>query len=342
MSLKVVSLITSIDGFRIGPMSFDVEAGEVLSILGPSGSGKTILLKTIAGLHRIEEGEIWLDGMNITDLPPHKRKIAFVFQDDALFPHLRTFENLGFPLRIMRKPRKVVDLMVKEKAEELDGLPGYLSRMPSELPKGMKKLTAIGRETIKDFKLILMDEPLEHLDKRVREEMRVFLKRIIRGINVTTLIVLNDPLDAMVLADEIILMRNGRMISHGKPMDLFENPKDVFTLRYFSPHGLNEVMTYVKDGIESLFDLRVNLRDGIYTLMIRPEDFEHADHGKDARILNESFVDSRKRIVEFELEKIEMRAILREKLADTLKVKPRRAFFVKDEEVVLRYEGENG
>jgi len=332
--LKVVSLKTHIGDFVLGPVSFQVEDGEIVAIVGPSGSGKTLLLRSLAGLHPIDEGKVVYNGRDITDLPPSKRRIAFVFQEEALFPHMNTFGNLAFPLKIRKVPKEETVASVKKKAQELDGLPEYLPKFPNALPKGIRKLASIGRETIREFDMVFLDEPLEHLDKQVRNLMRTFLKKLLSGMKKTVLIVLNDPTDAMAIAERVILMKEGKIVTYSSPMDLYNSPKDIFTLQYFSSKGLNILKTHVEGGKESIFGVKVPLEDGDYDIALRPEDIEVSDDGIEVEVSFYAFLDSERWLCELCSEKFSANAILRLKdLPKKVKILPKKMFFVKGERV---------
>jgi len=332
--LKVVSLKSHIGDFTLGPLSFSVKDGEIVAIVGPSGSGKTLLLRSLSGLHPIDGGKIEYAGEDITCLPPSKRKIAFVFQEEALFPHMNTFENLAFPLRIRKVPKKRTALSVEKKAQELDGLPEYLSKFPNTLPKGIRKLASIGRETIKEFNLIFLDEPLEHLDKQIRDLMRTFLKKLLSDLKKTVLIVLNDPTDAMAISEKVLLMKDGKIFAYSSPMELYNFPKDLFTLQYFSPKGLNILKTYVKKGKEVIFGVKVPLEDGDYDIALRPEDIVESDDGIEMEVSFSSFLDSERWLCELRSENFSMSAILKLKeLQEKVKILPKRMFFIKGEKV---------
>ncbi|HDG61656.1 MAG TPA: ABC transporter ATP-binding protein, partial [Thermotoga sp.] len=332
--LKVMSLKTHIGDFVLGPLSFDVRDGEIVAVVGPSGSGKTLLLRSLAGLHPIDEGRIEYDGRDITDLPPSKRRIAFVFQEEALFPHMNTFGNLAFPLRIRKVPKEETEASVEKKAQELDGLPEYLPKFPNALPKGIRKLASIGRETIREFDMIFLDEPLEHLDKQVRNLMRTFLKKLLSGMKKTVLIVINDPTDAMAIAERVILMKDGKIVTYSSPMDLYNSPEDIFTLQYFSSKGLSILKTRVEGERESVFGVKVSLEDGDYDIALRPEDIVVSDDGVEAEVSFSAFLDSGRWLCELCFENTSVSAILRLKdLPRRVKILPKKMFFIKGERV---------
>jgi multiple sugar transport system ATP-binding protein len=236
-TLKVVKLKARIGTFELGPVDLNVGRKEIVGLIGPSGCGKTLLLRTVAGLQEPVAGQVFIDGEDITYLEPHLRGLAFVFQDNALFPHFDTHNNIAFPLKIKKDPQ--TEEKVQKKAAELDGLADYLDRWPKELPAGMKKLTAIGRETVKKFNLILMDEPFERLDKKIRTELRAMIKRMLMAIDESVLIVLNDPEDALAITDRVYVMKDGVFVQSGEPREVYANPASHFVMELFSTMGIN-------------------------------------------------------------------------------------------------------
>lgn len=241
-ALEVRNLTSRIDNFMLGPVNLNVEQGEIVGIIGPSGCGKTLLLRTIAGLHENLTGSISMNGRDVSEIPVSKRNLAFVFQDSALFPHMDTYENIAFSLKIQKQQkRNQIRNTVTVKAEELDGLYEYLEKIPKELPGGIKKLTAIARETVKKFNMIFMDEPFERLDKTVRTELRTLLKKILLEIGHSVLIVINDAEDALAITSRVYIMRNGKIDCSGKPVEIYANPPTDFALDLFSINGVNRV-----------------------------------------------------------------------------------------------------
>jgi multiple sugar transport system ATP-binding protein len=238
-TLKVVNLKARIGTFELGPVDLNVGKKEIVGLIGPSGCGKTLLLRTIAGLQEPVTGQVFIDGKDVTYLEPHLRGLAFVFQDNALFPHFDTHNNIAFPLKIKKDPQ--TEEKVQKKAAELDGLTDYLDRWPKELPAGMKKLTAIARETVKKFNLILMDEPFERLDKKIRTELRAMIKRLLMAIGESVLIVLNDPEDALAITDRIYVMKEGVFVQSGEPREIYTSPASYFVMELFSTMGITRV-----------------------------------------------------------------------------------------------------
>ncbi|OAA22127.1 ABC transporter ATP-binding protein [Kosmotoga sp. DU53] len=268
--LRVESLEAKLGDFKLGPVSLKARENEIVALLGSSGCGKTLLLRAIAGLQEPSGGKVFIAGRDATALSPNTRNIAFVFQNDAIFPHLDTFENVAFPLRL-RKDKEAEGKVVK-KAQELDGLSDYLDKLPEKLPAGIRKLTAIARETVRNFELILMDEPFERLDRKIRNEMRTLVKKILMVLGRCVVIVLNDPEDAMAIADRVYVMKKGRFIASGNPVELYANPPSIEVMEIFSPLGVNRIKNIV----------------------FRPEDVEIAEDGEEIEIIHSSPYDSKK------------------------------------------------
>lgn len=268
--LRVEALEARIGDFKLGPVNLRAGENEIVALLGSSGCGKTLLLRTIAGLQEPSGGKVFISGRDATNLSPNERNIAFVFQNDAIFPHLDTFENVAFPLRLRKD--KEVESKVAKKAQELNGLSEYLEKLPEKLPAGIRKLTAIARETVRNFELILMDEPFERLDKKIRTEMRTLVKRLLTMLGRCVVIVLNDPEDAMAIASRVYVMKNGNFIASGDPVELYVNPPSLEVMEFFSPLGVNRVGNIV----------------------FRPEDVEMAEDGEEIEIVHSSPYDSKK------------------------------------------------
>ncbi|WP_249689085.1 ABC transporter ATP-binding protein [Microvirga sp. 3-52] len=207
--------------------SLTVPAGEFLTLLGPSGSGKTTLLMMLAGLIVADAGEVWIDGKDATFEPVFKRDIGMVFQNYALFPHLTVYENIAFPLRM----RRMSEATIREKVErilEIVRLPQVAGRLPRELSGGQQQRIALARCAVYEPSIILMDEPLGALDKKLRDHMQLEIKRLHTELGATILYVTHDQEEAMAMSDRICLMNNGRIEQLGTPADLYFRPVSVF------------------------------------------------------------------------------------------------------------------
>ncbi|MGE0769275.1 MAG: ABC transporter ATP-binding protein [Hyphomicrobiaceae bacterium] len=204
-----------------------VQKGECVTLLGPSGSGKTTLLNIVAGLLTLDKGEVWIEDRLSTHLPPYARDIGMVFQNYALFPHMTVFENIAFPLRMRRMGRSEIAARVA-KALGAVSLEDKADRMPSELSGGQQQRIALARALVYEPSIILMDEPLAALDKKLREQLQLEIRRVQRDLGITMLYVTHDQQEALLLSDRICLMNNARIEQIGTPDDLYFRPQTLF------------------------------------------------------------------------------------------------------------------
>jgi multiple sugar transport system ATP-binding protein len=219
-------------------IDLDVPEGEFCVLVGPSGCGKSTLLRSIAGLEDTDAGTISIDGQPVDGLRPRDRDVAMVFQNYALYPHLSVFENIAFGLRARRVP----DGEVRERVARAAGMLGVeqlLDRTPRQLSGGQRQRVAIGRAVVRDARLFLFDEPLSNLDAQLRDGMRAEIKRLHQEIGKTTIYVTHDQIEAMTLADRIVLMRDGRIEQQGAPLDLFERPATRFVAGFLGSPSMN-------------------------------------------------------------------------------------------------------
>jgi putative spermidine/putrescine transport system ATP-binding protein len=207
--------------------NLEVGEGEFLTLLGPSGSGKTTLLRVLAGLLDADEGDVWIGQTLITSLPPHMRDIGLVFQNYALFPHLDVFENIAFPLRMRGITRSEIAPRV-QRALATVRMERMAPRMPTELSGGEQQRIALARAIVYEPSIILLDEPLAALDKKLREQLQLELKRVHRDLGITMLYVTHDQQEALLLSDRICLMNAGRIEQLGTPADLYFRPVSAF------------------------------------------------------------------------------------------------------------------
>jgi len=259
-------------------VSFRAAEGKVLALLGPSGCGKTTLLRVVAGLETATSGTLTLDGRPLDGVDAGARDVGFVFQSYALYPHLTVSRNLSLALEVRRLPRAEIAQRVAETAQLL-GLTGLLSRHPAELSGGQQQRVAVGRALIRRPRLYLMDEPLSNLDALLREEMRAELKSLFRRLGATVLYVTHDQSEAMSLADEVLALKDGKVLQAAPPEELYRRPADLFTATFVgSPRmtvwrGRAEGTEFVSEGTR--LPLPPGLRDGTELCAgIRPEDVE--------------------------------------------------------------------
>ncbi len=222
----------------INDVNLTVKDREFVVFLGQSGCGKTTTLRAIAGLETIDSGEILIDGTPVQDTRAEARDIAFVFQSFALYPHLTVYENMAFPLRAVGTPKSQVDQTVRRVAGVLQ-IGGLLARRPSALSGGDLQRVAIGRALVRNPKAMLMDEPIGSLDAKLREEMRVELKRLHVEQGSTTIYVTHDQIEAMALADRIVVMHAGVLQQVGRPEDVYANPVNLFVAQFVGSPVMN-------------------------------------------------------------------------------------------------------
>lgn len=212
-------------------VSLDIEKGELITLLGPSGCGKTTTLRMIAGFEFPTLGRITLDGQEINSLPPHKREMSMVFQSYAIFPHLTVFENIAYGLNVQRLSKSVIKERVN-KVLELVHLEGYGDRAPTQLSGGQQQRVALARALIMEPKVLLMDEPLSNLDAKLREEMRTEIRRIQKEMNITSVYVTHDQIEAMTLSDRIVVMNQGIIEQIGTPVEIYRFPNSRFVANF--------------------------------------------------------------------------------------------------------------
>ncbi|MEX2715805.1 MAG: ABC transporter ATP-binding protein, partial [Candidatus Sigynarchaeota archaeon] len=215
-----------------------IKKQEFLTIMGPSGCGKTTTLRMIAGLETPSEGEIYFDGNPVTDVPPHQRNVAMVFQDYALYPHMDAYDNIAFNLRVKKMPEAEIRELVKRNAELLK-IEHLLERMPAELSGGEKQRVALARALVRQPTVFLLDEPLSNIDAKLREEMRSELIKIHEKVQTTFIYVTHDQIEAMTLSNKIALMNKGRIVQYDTPLNIYNNPVDMFVASFVGSPSIN-------------------------------------------------------------------------------------------------------
>ncbi|MEH6632681.1 MAG: ABC transporter ATP-binding protein [Halopseudomonas aestusnigri] len=219
-------------------IDLSIEPGEFVVFVGPSGCGKSTLLRMIAGLEEITSGEFWIGNKRADQLPVSDRDIAMVFQSYALYPHMTLGENIGFPLRLAKVPQKEIQQKIMKIAEALH-LDNILDRKPGQISGGQRQRVAIGRALARDPKIILLDEPLSNLDAGLRLEMRVELARLHKKLAATMIYVTHDQVEAMTLADRIVILQNGEIAQVGTPLDLYNKPANTFVAEFIGSPKMN-------------------------------------------------------------------------------------------------------
>ncbi len=278
---KKYDRVAAVDG-----VSLDIRSGEFLTLLGPSGSGKTSTLMMIAGFETPSAGDIAIDGRSVVAMPPYRRNIGMVFQNYALFPHLTVEENVGFPLKQRGVPKAERARLVAE-ALQLVHLPGYGARYPRQLSGGQQQRVAVARAVVFKPRLLLMDEPLGALDKQLRENLQLEMRRLHADLGITFIYVTHDQEEALTMSDRIAVMNDGKVAQVGRPEDLYDRPSDRFVAGFIGESNFlpaivrgveDDVVTAECDGalIRAICPNRPASGEKV-TLTTRPERLRFAD-----------------------------------------------------------------
>ena len=219
-------------------VSIDIDDGEFLVLVGPSGCGKSTLLRMIAGLEEINEGEIAIGGTVVNDMAPKARDVAMVFQNYALYPHMTVRQNMGFSLRLRRADKSLIRERV-ESAAQILGLTKLLDRLPRQLSGGERQRVAMGRAIVRDPQVFLFDEPLSNLDAKLRVQMRTEIKALHQRLRTTAIYVTHDQVEAMTMAERIVVMNLGRVEQVGRPLDLYDRPANLFVAGFIGSPAMN-------------------------------------------------------------------------------------------------------
>jgi multiple sugar transport system ATP-binding protein len=247
----------------IPDISLDIEDGEFVVFVGPSGCGKSTLLRLIAGLEDTTSGQILLDGEDMTKAPPARRGLAMVFQSYALYPHMSVRDNIAFPLKMAKAPKEVIDQKVEYAARTLN-LGSYLDRRPRALSGGQRQRVAIGRAIVREPKAFLFDEPLSNLDAALRVNMRLEITELHQQLKTTMIYVTHDQVEAMTMADRIVVLNAGNVEQFGSPLDLYKKPANRFVAGFIGSPRMNFV-----DGPEAA-------KHNAHAIGVRPEHFKLA------------------------------------------------------------------
>jgi ABC-type Fe3+/spermidine/putrescine transport system ATPase subunit len=266
----------------VGPVDVDVREGELLTLLGPSGCGKTTTLHIVAGLLLPDEGQVRLDGRDITRLDPQHRDMGLVFQNYALFPHKTVFDNVAFGLRMRRVPRETIAGRVHAMLEMV-GLPGVETRLPGQLSGGQRQRVAVARALVIEPTILLLDEPLSNLDAVLRKRMRLDLRDLQQRLGIATVFVTHDQDEAFEMSDRVVLLNRGRIEQVGTPEDLYDDPATRFAAEFIGETNLIEGVVATVAGATATVDTpggaryhalapakRLQGGDRVY-VMIRPE-----------------------------------------------------------------------
>jgi len=271
-------------------VSIDIVDGEFVTLVGPSGCGKSTLLRMIAGLESISGGEIAIGGRVVNRVAPKERDIAMVFQNYALYPHMTVAENMAFSLKLKNASKDEIDTRVNRAAEIL-GLVPLLSRYPRQLSGGQRQRVAMGRAIVRDPQVFLFDEPLSNLDAKLRVAMRAEIKELHQRLKTTTIYVTHDQIEAMTMADKIVVMHDGLVEQIGKPLELYDNPDNLFVASFIGSPAMNMLKGVAGGGdgapvFEGAGGISISLpagtsakRGASVVLGIRPEHLRLADEG---------------------------------------------------------------
>ncbi|MEO0184878.1 MAG: sn-glycerol-3-phosphate ABC transporter ATP-binding protein UgpC [candidate division WOR-3 bacterium] len=287
LRLKDVSKIYDKNIIAVQDINFTVNDREFVVLLGPSGCGKTTILRLIAGLEQITQGEIFIDNKCVNEISPDKRDVAMVFQNYALYPHMTVFENMAFGLKVRKIPKSEIEQRVLKAADILE-LRDLVNRKPRQLSGGQRQRVALGRAIVRNPKLFLFDEPLSNLDAKLRVQMRSELSRLHRKLNATIIYVTHDQIEAMTLGEKVIVLNNGRIQQISDPITLYKKPANKFVAGFIGTPPMNFIAGVIKKQqnvlkfvsqefslvLTSNFEKFLN-RDVI--LGIRPADFTNTE-----------------------------------------------------------------
>lgn len=266
-------------------IDIDVADGEFVVLVGPSGCGKSTLLRSLAGLETISDGSITIDDQVVNQLPPKSRDIAMVFQNYALYPHMNVADNMGFSLKMARMPKAEAAQRVQEAATIL-GLEPLLERFPRQLSGGQRQRVAMGRAIVRDPKVFLFDEPLSNLDAKLRVQMRAEIKELHQRLKATIVYVTHDQIEAMTMADKIVVMKDGYVEQVGSPLELYDTPRNVFVAGFIGSPAMNFVNARIV-GEKAEFGSGASVpaahlgraEGSAITVGVRPEDFILSSEG---------------------------------------------------------------
>jgi len=279
----------------IPQLSFKIEDGEFVVLVGPSGCGKSTLLRMLAGLEEISGGDLLMGAEVINDRPAKERDMAIVFQNYALYPHMTVAENMGFALKLRKRPRAEIDERV-DKAAAILGLAKLLDRYPRALSGGQRQRVAMGRAIVRDPQVFLFDEPLSNLDAKLRVQMRAEIKALHQRLKITTVYVTHDQIEAMTMADKIVVMNEGRVEQMGTPLELYDRPANIFVAGFIGSPSMNFLPATVvlanspalktPEGVELPVDACPTLTGrSEVTYGIRPEHLELGETGIPAEVV---------------------------------------------------------
>ena len=282
-TIKLENLIKTYGDVEVlHDLNGDIEDGEFVVVVGPSGCGKSTLLRMIAGLEKITSGEIRIGNKIVNDLEPADRDIAMVFQNYALYPHMSVRQNMGYGLKIRKIEKQEIERRVHEAAEIL-GINEYLDRKPRQLSGGQRQRVAMGRAIVRDPQVFLFDEPLSNLDAKLRVQMRLEIRKLQKRLNVTSIYVTHDQVEAMTLGDRLMVLNDGVVEQFGTPIELYDNPSTIFVAGFIGSPSMNFIPAECTEKNISLCNgkkIKKNIKfKGKILIGIRPEHLEEDKKG---------------------------------------------------------------
>ena len=283
LELKNITKIYPNGTKAVDETSLNVKDGEFVVFVGPSGCGKSTLLRMIAGLEDITGGEISLDGKIINNIDPSERDVAMVFQNYALYPHMSVYNNMAYGLKNRGISKEDITTKVNDAAELLE-IDQLLSRKPSMLSGGQRQRVAMGRAIVRNPKIFLFDEPLSNLDAKLRNQMRLEIKKLQRQMDVTSVFVTHDQTEAMTLGDRIVVINNGIVEQVGTPKDIYSKPNTKFVAEFIGSPQMNLFNCKIENGNAKIGDVHINLENSINiqdaSIGVRPDDIQVNQNGK--------------------------------------------------------------
>jgi len=275
-------------------VDISIRDGEFVVLVGPSGCGKSTLLRMIAGLENITAGEIRIGERVVNNVPPKERDVAMVFQNYALYPHMTVADNMAFSMKLRGAPKKEIDERVNRAAVIL-GLSQLLQRYPRQLSGGQRQRVAMGRAIVRDPQVFLFDEPLSNLDAKLRVQMRTEIKELHQRLKTTTIYVTHDQIEAMTMADKIVVMHDGRVEQIGAPLELYDRPDNLFVAGFIGSPAMNMIKGHIRVNGSASFEGAAGVKfslaaggagnDGRAAVYgVRPEHFSLSDDGAEAEV----------------------------------------------------------
>ncbi|WP_434362338.1 sn-glycerol-3-phosphate ABC transporter ATP-binding protein UgpC [Parasalinivibrio latis] len=258
LELKDIAKSYGGDNYAVKDVSLVINEGEFVVLLGPSGCGKSTLLRMIAGLETITAGDLVISGKSVVNTHPKERDIAMVFQNYALYPHMTVAQNIGYPLKLRKEKKEEISKRVSDVANLLE-LGHLLERKPGQLSGGQRQRVAMGRALVRKPSVFLMDEPLSNLDAKLRMQMRVEISELQKSLGITTLYVTHDQIEAMTMADKIVVLFNGNIQQIGSPWDIYSNPENLFVASFMGSPPMNFIAGEELNGV-SYSNITIGIR----------------------------------------------------------------------------------